>query len=73
LFRDAFNARVLLGTVTGIDLEKRCVQIDDQRVDYDYLVIATGATHSYFGKDQWQPYAPGLKRVEDAPKSADVC
>jgi putative oxidoreductase len=66
LFRDAFNARVLLGTVTGVDLEKRCVQISGQRVDYDYLVIATGATHSYFGKDQWQPYAPGLKRVEDA-------
>ena len=66
LFRDAFNARVLLGTVTGIDLEKRSVQIGDQRVDYDYLVVATGATHSYFGKDQWQPYAPGLKRVEDA-------
>ena len=66
LFRDAFNARVLLGTVTGIDVEKRCVEIGDKRVDYDYLVIATGATHSYFGKDQWQPYAPGLKRVEDA-------
>src|SRR6266853_6371236 len=46
LFRDAFNARVLLGTVTGIDVEKRCVQIGDQRVDYNYLVIATGATHS---------------------------
>ena len=66
LFRDTFNARVLLGTVTGIDVEKRCVEIGDKRVDYDYLVIATGATHSYFGKDQWQPYAPGLKRVEDA-------
>ncbi len=66
LFRDAFNARVLLGTVTGVDLENRCVQIGAQHVDYDYLVIATGATHSYFGKDQWQPYAPGLKRVEDA-------
>src|SRR6266436_5703600 len=66
LFRDTFNARVLLGTVTGVDLENRCVQIGAQHVDYDYLVIATGATHSYFGKDQWQPYAPGLKRVEDA-------
>ena len=66
LFRDAFNARVLLGTVTGIDVEKRCVRIGESCVDYDYLVIATGATHSYFGKDQWQPYAPGLKRVEDA-------
>ncbi len=66
LFRDVFNARVLLGSVTGVDLENRRVQIGNQRVDYDYLVIATGATHSYFGKDQWQPYAPGLKRVEDA-------
>src|SRR5882724_7583602 len=66
LFRDAFNARVLLGTVTGIDVEKRCVQIGQSNVDYDYLVVATGATHSYFGKDQWQPYAPGLKRIEDA-------
>jgi len=66
LFRDAFNAHVLLGTVTGIDVEKRCVQIGASHVGYDYLVVATGATHSYFGKDQWQPFAPGLKRVEDA-------
>ena len=66
LFRDAFNAHVLLGTVTGIDVEKRCVQIGASHVGYDYLVVATGATHSYFGKDQWRPFAPGLKRVEDA-------
>jgi len=66
LFRDAFNARVLLGTVTGIDTEAHCVHLGESRVDYDYLVIATGATHSYFGKDQWRPFAPGLKRIEDA-------
>jgi len=66
LFRDAFNARVLLGNVTGIDVEKRNVQVGESRVSYDFLVVATGATHSYFGKDQWQPFAPGLKRVEDA-------
>ena len=66
LFRDCFNTRILLGTVTGIDTEDRQVLIGNQQIPYDYLVLATGAAHSYFGKDQWQPYAPGLKRVEDA-------
>jgi NADH dehydrogenase/putative oxidoreductase len=66
LFRGAFNTRVLLGTVTGIDTERQCVQIGNQQLPYDHLVLATGAAHSYFGKDQWAPYAPGLKRIEDA-------
>jgi putative oxidoreductase len=66
LFRGAFNTRVLLGTVTGIDTERKCVQLSTQQLPYDYLVLATGAAHSYFGKDQWAPYAPGLKRIEDA-------
>jgi putative oxidoreductase len=65
-FRDCFNTRVLLGTVTGVDIAAQQVQVGDHAVSYDYLVLATGATHSYFGKDQWQPYAPGLKRIEDA-------
>lgn len=66
LFRDQFNARVLLGTVTAIDTANRQVLIGEKREPYDYLVLATGATHSYFGHDEWKPYAPGLKRVEDA-------
>jgi len=66
LFRDALEARVLLGSVTGVDTEKKVVMLADKAVPYDFLVLATGATHSYFGKDQWQPYAPGLKRIEDA-------
>jgi len=66
LFRDAFNSRVLLGTVTGIDLAQRCVLVGDKPLPYDYLVLATGAQHSYFGKDQWAPHAPGLKKIEDA-------
>ncbi len=66
LFREQFNTRVLLGTVTGVDTARQEVQIGDRRVPYDYLVLATGAAHSYFGKDEWAPYAPGLKRVEDA-------
>ncbi len=66
LFRDAFNVRVLLGTVAGIDTQARRVRTSAGEVPYDYLVLATGATHSYFGKDAWSAYAPGLKRVEDA-------
>lgn len=66
LFRDAPQTQVLLGAVTGIDTAQRRVAIGARSLAYDYLVIATGAAHSYFGKDQWAPYAPGLKRIEDA-------
>jgi NADH dehydrogenase/putative oxidoreductase len=66
LFRDRFNVRVLLGEVTGVDSGRREVLVDAQRICYDYLVLATGAAHSYFGRDEWAPYAPGLKRIEDA-------
>jgi NADH dehydrogenase/putative oxidoreductase len=66
LFRDAFSIRVLLGTVTGVDARARTVITEDSVIPYDYLVLATGATHSYFGKDAWAPYAPGLKGVGDA-------
>ncbi len=66
LFRNAYNVRVLLGTVTGVDAAAQCVKTAAGDIPYDYLVLATGATHSYFGKDAWAPYAPGLKRVEDA-------
>jgi len=60
------NVRVLLGEVTAIDVAKRTVTLDAGELHYDYLVVATGATHSYFGKDQWAALAPGLKSVEDA-------
>src|SRR5258706_4060731 len=66
LFRVVFNARVLLGEVTGVDTARQEVIVGTQRLGYDYLVLATGAAHSYFGKDEWSPFAPGLKRVEDA-------
>lgn len=58
--------RVLLGEVTAIDLERREVRIGDEPVPYDFLIVATGATHSYFGNDQWESFAPGLKTIEDA-------
>jgi putative oxidoreductase len=66
LFRDSFGIRVLLGTVTGIDTRKQVVMIKEKAIPYDYVVLATGATHSYFGKDAWATHAPGLKGIEDA-------
>jgi NADH dehydrogenase/putative oxidoreductase len=66
LFRNDFGIRVLLGLVTGVDPQRQIVRLNEQEIPYDYLVLATGATHSYFGKEGWAPYAPGLKRVEDA-------
>ena len=68
IFRDQFNARVILATVSGVDTERRELLADGLKLKlpYDYLVIATGAAHSYFGKDLWAPFAPGLKRVDDA-------
>lgn len=58
--------RVVLGGVTDVDLDGRAVTVDGEVFGYDYLIVATGATHSYFGRDDWEPLAPGLKTVEDA-------
>jgi NADH dehydrogenase/putative oxidoreductase len=66
LFRDQPNVRVLLGEVTDVDAATREVILRDARVGYDYLVVATGARHSYFGHDEWAPFAPGLKQIDDA-------
>jgi NADH dehydrogenase len=60
------HARVLLADVKSIDVDKHTVALDAGSLHYDYLILATGATHSYFGKDQWATNAPGLKSVEDA-------
>src|SRR5881394_1122275 len=66
ILRGRKNVEVLLGQVIGFDLEKRVVKLPDLDVPYDYLVVAAGATHSYFGRDEWEPWAPGLKTIEDA-------
>jgi NADH dehydrogenase len=60
------NARTILARVTGVDLARRTVQLVDGELHYDHLLLATGATHSYFGKDEWEAWAPGLKTIEDA-------
>jgi NADH dehydrogenase FAD-containing subunit/uncharacterized membrane protein YphA (DoxX/SURF4 family) len=66
LFRLQPNVRVLLGEVVGVRPATREVMIGRSSLSYDYLVVATGAQHSYFGKDDWAAYAPGLKTLEDA-------
>ncbi len=61
------NARVLMARVTGIDATRRQVLLEDGRAEaFDYLIVATGARHAYFGHDDWEKFAPGLKKIEDA-------
>ena len=60
------NIDVLMGDVTGVDFPSRIVTVDGARVSYDYLIVAAGARHSYFGHPEWEAVAPGLKTIEDA-------
>ena len=66
ILRNQKNARVVMAAVTGIDVAKRIVHAGPVEVAYDFLVLATGATHSYFGHDEWAETAPGLKSIDDA-------
>ena len=67
LFRRQPNATTLLGEVTHIDVAARTVHLQDgPHLPYDHLIVAAGATHSYFGRDEWAPHAPGLKTLDDA-------
>lgn len=66
LFRDQANVRVVMGRVSDVDRSRRKVLIDDHEIGYDYLVIATGARHAYFGNDHFEKFAPGLKKIDDA-------
>jgi NADH:quinone reductase (non-electrogenic) len=68
ILRKQENATVLMAEVRSIDTDGRVVYTDSISVPYDYLVLATGATHSYFGHDEWAEVAPGLKRIEDATR-----
>lgn len=66
IVRKQRNTDVVLGSVDGVDLSAKQVMLGDRRVPFDYLIVATGARHSYFGRDEWERFAPGLKTLEDA-------
>ena len=67
MLRDRHEVRTLLARVTGVDTQARRVELEGgQSLGYDTLVLATGARHAYFGHDEWEPFAPGLKTLEDA-------
>jgi NADH:ubiquinone reductase (H+-translocating) len=68
ILRDQRNATVLMADVGGVDSQAKTVRTNVGPMPYDYLVIATGAMHSYFGHDEWSDYAPGLKRIADATR-----
>ena len=66
ILRDQRNATVLMGEATTIDTAAREVSMGQRRIPYDYLLVASGATHAYFGHDEWEKFAPGLKNLDDA-------
>jgi NADH dehydrogenase len=66
ILRKQKNARVIMARVTGVDVQARLVRTSEIELPYDYLILATGSTHSYFGHDEWAPFAPGLKHIADA-------
>jgi NADH dehydrogenase len=66
ILRGHKNVQVLLGEVADFDLDRHIVKLPDASVSYDYLIVAAGARHSYFGHNEWEALAPGLKTIEDA-------
>ena len=66
VLRKQKNTQVLLGEAVHIDAAKRRVILSDGALDYDTLIVATGAMHQYFGHDEWEKFAPGLKNLDDA-------
>lgn len=66
ILRRAANVRVVLGRVSSVDKQRRVVKVDSREIEYDYLVLATGSRHAYFGHDEWERVAPGLKKIDDA-------
>lgn len=68
IIRGRSNQTVMLATVTGVDLTTSELIADDRCIPFDYLILATGAQHAYFGHDDWEPFAPGLKTIDDATR-----
>jgi NADH dehydrogenase len=66
ILRHYRNVEVLMEELQDFDLSRRMVKLTDGELPYDYLIVAAGASHAYFGHDEWEPFAPGLKTIEDA-------
>lgn len=66
ILRKGRNLETILGEVTGFDIDRQRLNVGDLNLTYDYLIIAAGARHAYFGHDEWEEAAPGLKTIEDA-------
>jgi NADH dehydrogenase len=66
ILRKQRNTSVILAEVTGVDVQGQRVLMHERSAPYDYLIVATGARHSYFGHDAWEPFAPGIKSIDDA-------
>src|SRR5215510_14798307 len=66
ILRRQSNIRVWLAEARSIDVDRRVVQLADGEISYDHLIVTAGAAHSYFGHEEWQHFAPGLKTLEDA-------
>lgn len=66
IVRNRRNVEVLMSEVQDFDLTRRVVKLADSEIPYDYLIVASGASHAYFGHDEWEPLAPGLKTIQDA-------
>jgi len=67
-FRNNKNVNVLLGEVTSVDRKNKEVILNENRINYDFLIVAIGSRHHYFGKNEWEKFAPGLKTLDDALK-----
>src|SRR5450631_359465 len=66
ILRNRRNVEVLMSEVQDFDLARKVVKLPDAEIPYDYLIVASGASHAYFGHDEWEPFAPGLKTIGDA-------
>src|SRR5690606_7046034 len=66
VLRNQDNCHVVMAEVLAVDLQTQQIHVDGGRISYDYLILAAGATHSYFGHDAWATIAPGLKSLDDA-------
>ncbi|HYO29089.1 MAG TPA: NAD(P)/FAD-dependent oxidoreductase [Thermomicrobiales bacterium] len=66
ILRKQTNVRVVMAEVVDVDLERQAVVLDKGELPFDYLIVAAGSSHAYFGNDQWEPFAPGLKTLDDA-------